>query len=168
MMMCPSNVPDSDNSFKGGCWVKLPVLTWVQGGKQKKKKQTQCKWFFSPAGKTTVSLTREEEEEMKSAFLGSSEMRPVWLRAAIGPVFQTGRISEKEESGSSPEIELDSSGSRLRSKPDALPATQLLVLHACLRVCLHTFSGCKQAHASTIAHFETSSYKLGFRVRKSC
>lgn len=87
-----------------------------------------------------LSLTGEEDEEMKSAFLGSSEMRPVWLRAAIGPTSQTGRISEKEESSSSPEIELDSSGSRLRSKPDALPATQLLVVHvlACLCVCLHT------------------------------
>lgn len=99
---------------------------------------------------------------MKSAFLGYSEMRPVWLRAAIGPVFQTGRISEKEESSSSPEIELDSSGSRLRSKPDALPATQLLVLHVhvCLCVCLHTSMGANK-HAlpqSLILGYWASNY----------
>lgn len=96
---------------------------------------------------------------MKSAFLGSSEMRPVWVRVAIGPTFQTGRISEGEESSSSPKIELDSSGSRLRSKPDAPPATQLLALHVCLS------SHLKRAHTSRIAHFVMLSYKLGFRVR---
>lgn len=150
MLMRPSSVSDSDTSAV--CWVPRWLLGQtscfdLSSGGKKKKNRHKCKWFFSPAGKTTVSLTGEEEEEMKSAFLGSSEMRPVRVHAAIGPAFQTGRISEEEEeSSSSPEIELDSSGSGLRSKPDALPATQLLV-RARAHVCLPSHLKCVQTSA---------------------